>query len=238
MAKRMRFLTAWLSLLLAACSTSAGPSAGIGTAAPDQPSPPATPRTEATHTASPSPTIEPSYSPTASPLGSPLGAAVFSDPDSCTNPELGYRVAYPATWYSNPAVPNLLSPAAQGLPACYLFAPTDFAVVYGTEISSDVAIWFRSYDPPPEFEWDFGPPINARIASSAETEVADRWALYQELEIVEPDYVFEPGDRIARYIIEVAERSYLIAETHRGRDYVEAKSMLDQMMLTLEIVSP
>ncbi len=224
----MRYLTIFLGLLLAACSSPAGPPPSTGIAAPARPSPSTVPPTADTQTASPSRTIEPSPS---------LGAAVFSDPDSCTNPELGYRVAYPATWYSNAAVPNPLNPAAEGLPACYLFAPTDFGVAYGGEISSDVAIWFRSYDPPPEFEWDYGPPIDARIASSAETEVADRWALYQELEIVERDIAFQPGDRIARYIIEVAERSYLIAETHRGRDYDEAKSMLDQMMLTLEVVS-
>lgn len=242
MARRMRYLTACLGLLLAACSSPAGPSPSTGKAAPAQPSPSAAPPTEATQTASPSPTIEPSPSPTISPLGTPFGAAIFSDPDSCTNPELmesldvaggtrlGYRVAYPASWYSNAAMPNIA--------ACWLFAPTDFAVVYGTEISSDVAVIIRAFEVPEGFVYEYNPPRNARIVSDSTTTVAGRPARYQELEITERDIAHHVGDRIARYVVQVTELKYLTAETYRGPDYSTAKTVLDQTVLTLEFLAP
>ena len=205
----MWYLTACLGLLLAACSSPAGPSPSTATAAPAQPSPSIAPPTEATRTASPSPTIEPSPSPTVSPLETPFGAPVFSDPDSCTNPELGYRVAYPATWYSNAAMPNPLNPEGVGIAACWLFAPTDFALVYGTEISHEVAIVMRGFELPAGTDWNYGPFPNRQLLSDSATIVADLPARRQETEILERDIAFAPGDLQTKYVIELGDGDYL-----------------------------
>ena len=77
-----------------------------------------------------------------------FGAEVFPEPDSCLDPEIGYRVAYPNTWYLNAALPNPLNPAGEGIAACQYFAPADFGVVSGTEISSDVAITIQGDELP------------------------------------------------------------------------------------------
>ena len=37
--------------------------------------------------------------PSATATPAPFGAAVFEDPDSCTNGAAGYRVAFPDDWY-------------------------------------------------------------------------------------------------------------------------------------------
>lgn len=233
---RMWYLTACLGLLLAACSSPAGSSPSAATATLAQPSPSIGPPTEATQTASPSPTIEPSPSPTVSPIGTPFGAAVFSDPDSCTNPELGYRVAYPASWFSNAAVPNPLNAAAEALSACWLFAPTDFALVYGSEISAEVAIVMRVFQLPAGTDWNYGPFPNRKLLSDSPTTVAGLPARRQETEILVRDIAFAPGDLHTEYVIPLGDGSYLVAETYRGPDYELAKSVLDEMMRTLDVV--
>jgi hypothetical protein len=163
---------------------------------------------------------------------------VFADPDSCINPELGYRVAYPASWYSNAAMANPLNPEGVGIAACWLFAPTEFAVVYGTEISPDVAVVIQSFETPEGVAYEYSPPRNARIVSDSTTTIAGRPARYQELEITERDIGHQVGDRIARYVVQLSERTYLTAETYRGPDYSTAATVLAQMVLTLEFVTP
>jgi hypothetical protein len=70
-------------------------------------------------TTRPTPTV--AATPTGEPAPTSFGAAVFPDPDDCTNAEGAYRVAYPNAWYSNAAVPNPFNPAGEGVPACILF---------------------------------------------------------------------------------------------------------------------
>jgi hypothetical protein len=194
------------------------------------PSPSASPTVEPTPATTA--TATPTASPTAVPTPTPFGAGVFAAPDSCINPEIGYRVAYPASWYSNAAI--------EGIAACWAFGPTDsvdYRVAYGTGISYDGAITFHS------FEQGTGPEGDddrccARVISSQETTVAGLPARYQELEMTEQGLFLGPGDRWAEYVITLADGSYLVASTYRGPYYETSKAVLDQMMLTLEFVSP
>jgi hypothetical protein len=223
--------------LLAACASQSGESTPSGSTVPAEllPSPA---RTAANPTASPSSTTQRSQAPSASALATPYGAAVFSDPDDCTNPELGYRVAYPASWYSNAAMDNPLNPQGEGISSCWLFAPTEFLVVYGSEIPAEVAVVITAHELSEGVVYDYDPPSNARIESESTTTAAGLSARYQELEITERDIAHQVGDRVARYIIQVNERRYLTAETYRGSDYLAAKAVLDQMVLTLQLVLP
>lgn len=111
-------------------------------------------------------------------------------------------------------------------------------MVYGTEISSDVAVVMRVFELPEGVVYEYGPPRNARVVSEATTTVAGLPARYQELEITERDIAHQVGDRIARYIVHITERRYLAAETYRGPDYEAAKTVLDQIVLTLQLGAP
>jgi hypothetical protein len=195
-------------------------------------------------TPSPTTLTTPAAAPTALPTATPFGAGVFAVPDSCTNPEAGYRVAYPEAWYSNAAMENPLTPDGEGIAACWLFAPTDFALVYGTEIPFEVAIMIRRLEPGADVEWAYGLGDGARVLSSSEAAlvlVAGLPAHFLEIEVTERSMALAPGDRIARYVIAVPDGSYLVAQTtyYFGPDsYEEDKAVLSQMMQTLELVGP
>ena len=164
-------------------------------------------------TASPSPTPQPSPA---------FGAAIFSDPADCTNLDVGYRVAYPDLWYSNAA--------GEGIAACWLFAPTDFEVVYGTEIPAEVAIVIRRFE-----EWDPSSFSGRRVLSDHAVVIDGLPARVQEVEITEGDIGLAPRDRIMEYVIELPDGADLVAATYRGPDYESARSVLDDMMRTIQI---
>ena len=224
-----------LTLLVTACASVESPSVfGVGASIA-----PATTRpTEApAATAVPTPTVVPT--PAATP--SPFGVAVFPDPDDCTNPAGGYRVAYPNSWYSNAAIPLPGDASGAGEPACQLFAPTDFVQLYGTEISSDVAIWIRVYELPEGTAWNYGPfPGQLRIFSDSEAIVGGQPARVQEIEVIEGSMSARPGDLYSQYIIELSSSRYLKAQTiyYHQEEYETNRMILDQMMQTLEFTSP
>jgi hypothetical protein len=115
---------------------------------------------------------------------------------------------------------NPLNPDGEGIAACWLFAPTDLAVVYGTEIPADVAVVIKAVELTEGFVYEYGPPRNARVVSESTTTVAGLPARYQELEITERDIAHQVGDRVSRCVVQVTERTYLTAETYRGPDYL------------------
>ncbi len=190
-------------------------------------------------TSNPTLSAEPSpqLSSTAEP--SPFGVVVFPEPDDCTHP--GYRVAYPASWYSNAAVPLLDAtgqPAGEGIPACEYFAPGEFNIQYGTEIPHEIAIFLRIEDLPEGTGWDYGPYPGLRIVSDAETAVDGQPARVLEIEVVEQSLAFAPGDRYTQYIVEMSANRYLTAQTYSQEDYDASRQVLDQMMQTLRFISP
>jgi hypothetical protein len=197
-----------------------------------------TPRPSQTARPTPAVAASPTASPTAEPAPTPFGAAVFTDPDDCTNPGGGYRVAYPRAWYSNAAGPNPFNPAGECVPACMRFAPTEFVVVYGSEISPDVAIWIRVDELPEGIDWDYGPFPGHSILSDSATAVDGQPARVREIEVTERDIAFSPGDRYTEYVIQVSDSRFLLAQTYSQPDYATSKVILDQMMETLRFTSP
>ena len=199
-----------IGLVLSSCA-----SAGSGT-----PEASSTATAEATRSPLPTATVTPTPEPTPEATASPFGAAVFSDPDDCTHPDAGYRVAYPDDWYSNAA--------GEGIAACWLFAPRDFGITYGTEIPAEVAIVIRRFanlDDVP------GP----RVISDDPAVVDGLQARRQEVEITERTITTAPGHRQTRYLIELPDEAYLVAQTYLGFDYDLARSVLDDMMRTLQV---
>lgn len=147
-------------------------------------------------------------------------------------------LAYPDAWYSNAAVPNPFNPAGEGFPACRLFAPTDFVVVYGTEIPSDVAIWINVDELAEGTDWNYEPLQGNRILTDSETEVAGQPGRVQEIEATERSIALRPGDRYTMYVVELSGNRYLVAQTYSQQDYDTSRLILEQMMETVEFASP
>jgi hypothetical protein len=135
-------------------------------------------------------------------------------------------VAYPDDWYSNAG-------AGEDLAPCWLFAPADFEVIIGTDMTADVAVVIRRFD-----EWDYGPFDGVRVISDEPAVVDGLQARRQEIETTERTLAFPPGHRRTRYIIELSDGTFLVGETYIGPDYESARVVLDDMMRTLVLVSP
>ena len=237
---RSRFSSAAImALLLSGCASvesSSGPTAadpGAISSISESPgmTPPPTPLPPSI--ASPSAVVMPEATPM------PFGADVFTDADDCTNPAAGYRVAYPDHWYSNAAVPNPLG-AADGVPACIAFAPTDFSVVYGTEPSPAIAITIAVFELPDGVpEYNYGPFEGYAVLSDSAAAVGGHPARILEVEVTQPSVGFtQLGDRYTEYVVELPGRRFLNARTRSQDDYATSRQVLSEMMQTLEVLSP
>jgi hypothetical protein len=162
-------------------------------------------------------------------------APQFTDSNNCVNPDQGYRVAYPSTWYANVTVPKGLNPS--GVSPCTLFGPVAFLVEYGTEISPHVAIWIRVQEIAEGADWNYGPFPGSDLLRDSETTVDGRSARVQEIEVTQSTVPFEAGDRYTQYIVHIAGGRYLLAQTYRPPDYQAGLLILDKMMRTLEFAS-
>ena len=214
-------------VVLALCGCTSSP-----TTTPS-PSPSAPP----TASGSASATAEPA-TPTAEPTATPFGAGVFADPDDCTNDVWSYRVAYPATWYSNAAVTDPFNPSVVGVPACSLFAPHEFEVLYGTELPHDIAMWIRLDELPEGAEWNYGPFSGYTVLTDSEAVVDGYPARVREIEVTLPNLAYAPGDRFTEYVIQLSETRYLLAQTYSQQEYDTSTVTLDQMMETLVVTAP
>lgn len=87
----------------------------------------------------PVPSIVPPSPPTYADIGGAITVsanaqadALLADPDTCTNPAVGYTVTYPDSWYTNTAI--------GAVPACSWFSPTFYEVDDPTAIPDEIAI--------------------------------------------------------------------------------------------------
>jgi len=72
-------------------------------------------------------------------LFSPEADALFSAPDTCTNPEVGYTVTFPDDWWTNTAIGDV--------PACSWFAPVQFEVDEQIAPPEEVTIIIQAVGP-------------------------------------------------------------------------------------------
>ena len=224
-------------LLLAACSNETAQGDATPEVSPtEEPTVAADPTVTAAPTATVTPTPEPTPEPTPTPT--PFGAGVFDDPDSCTNEEAGYRIAFPDAWWVNTAYDDPdLGPTA----ACVYFAPTAFDVTTATEddpIPDGVAITIShtpgclGYIHPHKSLTEMTiSGFDARAEELAEGKrESNPPLLYRYVVDRLPDASCEGG----------ANGDMLLFTTAPGMagNYEENKAMLDRMVQTAEISAP
>jgi hypothetical protein len=151
----------------------------------------------------------------------PVGAQTLDQ--RCSNPELGYRVAFPGGWYVNQRVEG---GELEDVAACRFFSPSDFEVRPQTEIAG-VAVAIDTEASRPE--------------GGTPTTVDGKTAFVMETETAEDG--FEPaGTRHYSYWIELGPDRWLVAGTSDAAnfvgDYDENRAVLDAMMDSLEFVEP
>jgi hypothetical protein len=71
--------------------------------------------------------------------------ALFVDPDECTNPDGGYTVRYPDSWYTNTEI--------GGVPACSWFSPTFYLATEDGARPDEIAIEIRVFEGAIGFIW-------------------------------------------------------------------------------------
>ena len=203
-----------VTLILGACSA---PPAQTPTGSPDASPTPTTPSAEATPSAIPAPTPFPVRE-------NAEADALFRRPDTCTNPEVGYRVTFPDDWYTNTAIGDQA--------ACTWFTP-DFFEVDATGATPD-EVWITIGLVPGLVGYNMLTPTDA----SEEVEVdgyAGHWAEFRLLdEVIDT----ESGEVRFHYVVPLARSGpSLVASTAPGRadDYELAKAVLDRMMASMEL---
>lgn len=139
----------WVAGLATAAAAVVAVAIGLSIVQPDQvgsspsPTPSAaptvTPAPTGTSEATPGPTTTPATpAPTAGssgefgPVWSMTPEEAFSPPDSCENPDAGYRIWMPDEWYYNTAF--------EPFPECSLFAPVTFTATEDGSVPDGVAI--------------------------------------------------------------------------------------------------
>ncbi len=157
---------------------------------------------------------------------SPTGEQALGETSRCSNPEIGYSVAYPAEWQTNPG---------DVMPECSLFDPAPIEVTPGTEIPFDIAVVIRRESVP--FATIAGEQRGQREMLREETTVAGRPAVRLETENTEA--LLRPeGARSYRYLLDLGGET-LVAATHDAGElpYERKKQILDEMIATLQLTS-
>jgi hypothetical protein len=228
---RLSFAIPVMTLLLAACTTTASPSASSAT-------PSATPTEQATASASAS--AEPTASESAEASASapavvdPDGFtvvphaeadALFLDRDECENPEDGYRLEFPEAWYTNTEIGNV--------PPCSWFSPTFFEVDDPDQVPAEIAITIELVDG--------GYGFLGRVTTNEEVTIgATQDAVRAESE----DEPTASGENVTAYVYVVQlgptpeEGPNLVVRTTTasGGDYELNKAVLDRIMATMEFI--
>lgn len=147
-------------------------------------------------------------------------AALFVQPDECTNPDDGYRLNFPDAWYTNTATGDI--------PACSWFTPEFFEVT--TPGVAPDEIWISINVTPGEV----GYTSLTEIFVNEPIQVDGRPAFRAEFN---PNATADPDYRGYHYVIPLGENGpTLVAGTHTDRadDYLLAKGILDRIMASFE----
>lgn len=142
---------------------------------------------------------------------------------NCTNPDDGYRIAFPTGWYVNERVDGGES---DDVAACRFFSPDEFVVAPASQ-ATNIAVAIGVQQDGPQ-------------ASGEQTTVGGRPAT--RIESVASDGGFEPaGTQTYSYWIEFGDGTWLVASTSDGPnwvgDYLQNKATLDAMMESLTFES-
>lgn len=208
-----------VAILLGACSTEPISTRSAGSSA----TPPAT--------AAATPSVEPTASVNPSPPATPFPVreseeadALFSRPDTCTNPALGYTVTFPDDWYTNTAIGEQA--------ACSWFTPEFFEVDAPGETPEQIWISIGL------IEGIFGYNMLTPTESGDEVEIDGydgHRAEYRRLDDINDT---DSDDLTYHYVVPFDTTGpTLIAGTDvdRADDYELAKAVLDRLMASMEL---
>jgi hypothetical protein len=146
--------------------------------------------------------------------------ALFTDPDTCTNPEDGYTVTLPDAWYTNTAIGDI--------PACSWFTPEYFEVTDPQVAPQEIWISIRVVD------GEVGYTSLTEIYLNEQLEVGGRPASrveYNGNATANPDY------RGYQYVVPLGENGPTLAagtDTDHADDYLLANAVLDRIMASFE----
>jgi len=151
--------------------------------------------------------------------------ALFSRPDTCTNPEVGYTVTFPDDWYTNTAIGNQA--------ACSWFTPELFEVDRPGEVPQEIWISIGLVD------GLFGYNMLTPTERSEELEVdgyAGHRAEYRTLDSISDN---DSDELTYHYVVPFDDKAgpTLIASTDvaRADDYELAKAVLDRIMASMDL---
>lgn len=155
-------------------------------------------------------------------MESPAADALFIGADSCTNPEAGYTVAYPDSWYTNTAIP--------GVPACTWFSPTYYEVSGAGHRPRAIAIEIRVFESEVGFIWvdlyeeqvtvDGFSAVRTETGMTKDRETPTDTFLYGYLARLDAD---SGGRKLSAY-----------TGTDFGGDYRLNRAVLDRIMASLQ----
>lgn len=209
-----------MGLMLGACRAQPDPTMAPPSAFVDETAVPASSQ-EASPSAAASPSVKPIQV-----AENAEADALFTDPDTCTNPEAGYTVSYPDDWYTNTAIGEQ--------PACTWFTPDFFEVDVPGQVPSEIWITIAMFD------GRVGYTMLNVMESSAETLVggfAGHRAEFWTLETVDDP---ESGRLAFHYVVPLDSAGpTLVAATSPdiADDYELSKAVLDRIMASLQFGS-
>lgn len=143
---------------------------------------------------------------------------------ACTNEASGYRVQYPADWYTNKGDPT---------EPCSFFHSEPFEVPEGTEFLDVGALVGRE---PVPFDVVAGEDPSRTVLEEEETEIAGNRAVRLESEAT-GEGLLDRGTRFYEVIVEVDGESLIVSTFDLGDlDYERNKEVVDEIAAGLELL--
>ncbi|MEO7294597.1 MAG: hypothetical protein ABIZ57_00515, partial [Candidatus Limnocylindria bacterium] len=148
--------------------------------------------------------------------------ALFADADTCTNPEDGYTVIFPESWYTNTEIGDVS--------ACSWFSPVFYEATEGGPVPEEIAIEIRMFEGMVGFIWaDLYTEevtldgLGARRSETGETKDPNT-----------PTDQFQYSYLARLDASEEGRKLWAFTGTEYGGDYELNKAVFDRIMASLE----
>ena len=157
-------------------------------------------------------------------LDNPEADALFTDADTCTNPDGGYTVAFPESWYTNTEIGDV--------PACSWFSPVFYEATEGGPVPNEIAIRISVIEGAIGFIW---------VDLYTEEVMLDGYPARRYETGMTKD-VATPTDQFQySYLASLDEDSegrklWAFTGTDYGGDYALNKAVFDRIMASLEFI--
>jgi len=147
---------------------------------------------------------------------------LFVDADTCTNPDGGYTVTYPDSWYTNTALDNV--------PACSWFSPTYFDLNESGDLPEEIAIEIRVFEGAVGFIW--ADLYSEQITLDDFT--ARRFETGKTKDPETPTDEFQYDYLVALDVDSEGRKLWAFTGTDHGGEYELNKAVFDRIMASLQ----